>query len=177
MKQFLLILILLLVASLIVACGARSAQSQVEPAQAVTAEPAGAQPETKAAEALPPAAAEAQPQAEVTVFEPQSNSEKSVTVQVTPLNLPGGNETLDFEVAFNTHSVDLSFDPVAISVLRDDQGREYPVAGWEGAESGGHHRSGVLKFAAPENAPTFVEVIIRDVAGVPERIFRWELNS
>jgi hypothetical protein len=176
MKQFLLVIILLLVASLIAACGAGSAKSQVESAQA--AEPASSQPDTIAGEALPPVPAEAQPQAAaLAVFEPQSNSDQAVTVQVTPLNLPGGGETLDFEVAFNTHSVDLSFDPAAISVLRDDQGREYPAAGWEGSEAGGHHRSGVLKFAAPENTPAFVEVIIRDVAGVPERVFRWELNS
>jgi hypothetical protein len=176
MKQFLLVIILLLVTSLIAACGAELAQPELEPAQA--AEPAGAQPETTAKEALPPAAAETQPQAAApAIFEPQANSEQAVTVQVTPLNLPEGSETLDFEVAFNTHSVDLSFDPAAISVLRDDQGREYPAAGWEGSEPGGHHRSGVLKFTAPENMPAFVEVIIRDVAGVPERVFRWELNS
>lgn len=194
MKQFLLSLILLLLLGLIAACGGGSTQPEVEPAQAAPIQAAAVQPETSAAEvlppvaeeaqpetaakeALPPAPAEAEPEAAAPVFEPQSNSEKAVTVQVTPLNLPAGGDTLDFEVAFNTHSVDLSFDPTLISVLRDDQGREYPAAGWEGAEPGGHHRSGVLKFTAFEDAPAFVEVVIRDLAGVPERVFRWELKS
>jgi hypothetical protein len=110
------------------------------------------------------------------LFTAQSNNERAVTVEVTPLNLPQGGSTLDFEVAFETHSVDLGFDPAAISILRDDQGREYPAVAWEGAGPGGHHRSGVLRFELPEPATKFIEVIIHDVAGVPERVFQWNLS-
>ena len=204
MKLFLLIfslLVLLLVAGLTAASGVGSARPEVGPGQAAEAQAAATQPERTAAEVLPPAAVETQPQAAepaepqpetvavetapveaqleaaAPVFEPQSNSEQAVTVLVTPLNLPEGGETLDFEVAFNTHSVDLSFDPAAISVLRDDQGREYAAIAWEGSEPGGHHRSGVLKFTVPENVPAFVEVVIRGVAGVQERVFHWDVNS
>ncbi|MEW5956695.1 MAG: hypothetical protein AB1801_03150, partial [Chloroflexota bacterium] len=121
------------------------------------------------------APAGAQPQPAAPVFESQANSENAVTVEVTPLNLPNGSPMLDFEVVFDTHSVDLSFDPAAISILRDDQGREYPAVAWDGAGPGGHHRSGVLRFEAPATATKFVEVIIHDVAGVPERVFQWNL--
>jgi hypothetical protein len=110
------------------------------------------------------------------LFTTQSNSEQAVTVAVTPLNLPNGGSTLNFEVAFNTHSVDLSFDPAAISVLRDGAGREYPAVAWEGAGPGGHHRSGVLRFKVPDDTTDFIEVVIHEVAGVPERVFHWNLK-
>jgi hypothetical protein len=118
-------------------------------------------------------AVQAQPVA--LTFQTQSNDEKAVTVEVTPLNLPQGGSSLDFEVVFNTHSVDLGFDPVAISVLRDDAGQEYPALEWQGDGPGGHHRSGTLRFKVPNAASDSVAVVIRDVADVPERVFRWNL--
>ena len=117
-----------------------------------------------------------QAQANAPVFTTQSNNEKAVGVDITPLNLPQGGPSLDFEVAFNTHSVDLAFDPAALSVLRDDAGREYPAIAWEGAGPGGHHRSGVLRFKVPDYATDFIEVVMHDVAGVPERVFHWHLK-
>lgn len=149
MRKWLLISILLTVTGLTGACSTASVQPEV-----------------------------IQAQSEVSLsFVAQSSNENAVVVDVTPLNLPQGGTTLDFEVAFNTHSVNLNFDPAAISVLRDDEGREYPAIAWEGAEPGGHHRSGVLRFKVPDYATDFVEVIIHDVAGVPERVFRWNLTS
>jgi hypothetical protein len=146
MKQGILLIIIIVVTGLLAACSAGVAQ-----------------PETARAQPAAPA------------FPTQSNDEKAVTVEVTPLNLPQGGSTLDFEVVFNTHSVDLGFDPVAISVLRDEAGREYPAIEWQGDGPGGHHRSGTLRFKVPDVAGDVVEVIIRDVAGVPERVFRWNL--
>jgi len=170
MKQALLAIILLTVAGLIAACGS----DVVEPA-AASIEVAQPQNQTNETAAVNPEPAGDQPQPAAPVFESQLNNEKAVTVEVTPLNLPEGGPTLDFEIAFNTHSVDLSFDPAAISILRDDQGREYPAVAWEGAGPGGHHRSGVLRFEVPETATKSIEVIIHDVAGVPERVFQWKL--
>lgn len=150
MKHAVLTIILIIVAGLTMACNTAAAQPETAQSQS-----AGASP----------------------LFTTQSNDEQSVTIEVTPLNLPDGGSTLDFEVAFNTHSVDLGFDPTAISVLRDDAGREYPAIAWEGAAPGGHHRSGVLRFKVPDLTTDFVEVTIRDVAGVPERVFRWNLTE
>ena len=148
MKQWLFIFIVLAVVELMAACSAGSGQTE-----------------------------SAQPQAAVSTFATQSNSEKAVTVDVTPLNLANGGATLEFEVAFNTHSVALDFDPAAISVLRDSTGREYPALAWEGAAPGGHHRQGTLRFKAPNQATDFIEVVIHDVAGIPERVFRWNLTQ
>ncbi|MFQ5611867.1 MAG: lipoprotein [Anaerolineae bacterium] len=157
MKRWLLIIAFLIVTGLIAACGAdgREAAPQAEVSQSA---PAPARSNGPA-------------------FTTQSNGERAVSVDVTPLNLASGGDTLEFEVAFNTHSVDLSFDPAAISVLRDGQGREYPAIAWEGSGPGGHHRSGVLRFQVPDRASDFVEVVIHDVAGVPERVFHWDLDQ
>lgn len=119
--------------------------------------------------------AENNPAAVLPAYETQSNSENAVMVEVTPLNLADGGTSLDFDVAFNTHSVALDFDPAAISILRDDQGREYPALGWDGDGPGGHHRSGTLRFKVPDYATTSVEVVLKGVSGVPERTFHWNL--
>ena len=148
MKQGLFILTLLIVSSLLAACSGGVAQ---------------------------PESAQAQPVA--LIFQAQSNDENAVTVEVTPLNLPQGGSSLDFEVAFNTHSVELNFDPAAISVLRDDQGHEYPALVWEGSGPTGHHRSGTLRFQVFNHPSDFVEVVIRNLAGVSERVFRWSLTE
>jgi hypothetical protein len=95
-----------------------------------------------------------------------------VEIDVTPLALNGN--TWEFEVALNTHSVDLGFDLTEVGALRCDQGQEFEAVAWEGSGPGGHHRSGVLKFAAPDHPTSYVEVVIRGVAKVPERVFRWD---
>jgi hypothetical protein len=168
MKRLLLIITLLITTGLLIACGAikSSRVSQPEVRQDVSA-PANA---AQAAPAEP-----AQPAAPT--FATQSNSEGAVSVDVTPINLGNGSATLDFDVAFNTHSVNLSFDPAAISVLRDSAGHEYPAVAWEGSGPGGHHRSGVLRFQVPEPTGDAIEVVIQGVAGVPERVFHWDLTQ
>ncbi len=163
MKQTILLILIVTVIGLLAACNSAAVQPQV--AQAGTTQAQPAQPEK--AQTLPVAL----------TFEPQSNNEKAVTVEVTPLNLPQGGTSLDFEVAFNTHSVELAFDPAKISVLRDDQGHEYPALAWKGGGPTGHHRSGTLRFKVFDHPTKFVEVVIRDVAGVPERVFRWNLTG
>lgn len=102
----------------------------------------------------------------------QQNSAGRVDIDVTPLAMDG--DAWEFEVALNTHSVDLGFDLTEVSALRCDQGQEFEAIAWDGSGPGGHHRSGVLKFAALDHATSSVELVIRDVAQVPERVFRWE---
>lgn len=101
-----------------------------------------------------------------------------VTVDVTW----GGKEAGPvFRVVMDTHAVDLDgYDLRQLAVLRVADGREVRPGGWD-APKGGHHREGALTFPAslPDGSPTLgpsagtVELVIRDVAGVPERTFRW----
>lgn len=91
----------------------------------------------------------------------------------------GDQFTLPFQVAMDTHSVDLdAYDLAKLAVLRNDRGEAVEAASWE-APRGGHHRKGVLTFAIPAsfaNGARFLELVVRDVAGVAARQFRWELG-
>jgi len=107
-------------------------------------------------------------------FATKSNSGGNVDVAVTPTALNIG-EPMAFEIAMNTHSVDLSDDMTQIAILRDDAGKEYEPTAWDGGEPGGHHREGILKFTVLAGKPKSVELVIKGMAGVSERIFKWDL--
>ena len=86
-----------------------------------------------------------------------------------------------FRVVLDTHAVDLDgYDLRQLATLRVDGARELQPTGWD-APKGGHHREGSLTFPAtlPDGGATIgpaarsIELVIRDVAGVPERAFRW----
>ena len=108
-------------------------------------------------------------------FEARTDEQGQVTIKVTPLALEGAE--WKFGVVFDTHSVDLDDDPMQITVLSDNRGNEYKPLAWEGPGPGGHHREGVLVFEAspPTGGPTpsSVELKIKNVGGVAERVFRW----
>lgn len=79
---------------------------------------------------------------------------------------------LVFTVAMDTHSVDLSpYRMEAITFLRDDRGNEYPARDWRALSDSSHHRSGVVRFQKVEG--NAFELVIKGVAGVGERVFRW----
>lgn len=107
-------------------------------------------------------------------FETQSQSAGSVDVDVTPKVLEVG-QPLAFQIVMNTHSVDLGDDMTQITILRDETGKEYRPTTWEGQAPGGHHRSGLVKFDSLTVKPKFVELVIKGLAKIPERIFRWDL--
>ncbi len=107
-------------------------------------------------------------------FETESNEGGSVSVAVKPTALEVGKPIV-FDIAMNTHSVDLSDDMTQITILRDDTGKEYKPTAWDGPGGGGHHRSGTLTFAALSAKPKFVELVIKGLAGVSERVFKWDL--
>lgn len=115
------------------------------------------------------------PAAPVFENEAQVSDAGRVVIEVTPLKLDGTDgETLQFQVAMNTHSVDLSFDLAQLALLRTDQGDEVAGLAWD-APRGGHHVSGILSFPAVDLAEVqWFEIVLRDVAGVPERVLRWD---
>lgn len=102
-------------------------------------------------------------------------------VEITLLYLnPLGEEAsheLSFEVRMNTHSVSLdAYEMERISSLRVDGGTEQKPLGWFNPGGRGHHRSGVLKFAGPvPPGARSLQVIIRGIGGVEERVFEWKL--
>ncbi|MBX7233309.1 MAG: hypothetical protein K1X65_02920, partial [Caldilineales bacterium] len=121
----------------------------------------------------PEAGAQPTPHADMT----RSAEAGAVSVDVTPLNLfQSDASSLDFEIALNTHSVDLGADLAQLAVVRID-GREIAATAWEPSASGGHHVSGLLRFPALAEGPNSVTLIIRNLANVPERSFTWELSD
>jgi hypothetical protein len=98
-----------------------------------------------------------------------------VTVSVVLLKEAG--ESAMFRVSLDTHSVNLDayrFEEVVR--LRDGQGGELVPAVVEGLEGGGHHRSASIRFAWPVPKPKIVELVVKDVAGVSERMFSWTVK-
>lgn len=105
----------------------------------------------------------------------QSSTEDAVTIEVKWLGEDKGSLLL--EVVMDSHSVNLdSYDLSQLAVLRDNQSKEYRPDSWD-SPLGGHHRRGTLTFSSSVDGETkYIELIIRDVGEISERIFRWELR-
>lgn len=101
------------------------------------------------------------------IFPIMTSDKNSVEFQVTPLSAS------DFQIAINTHSVDLDFDLAEISTLYDDLGNSYKPLKWEGPEPGGHHMSGILKFPSINNYAKSIKLVITDTT---RREFNWDIK-
>lgn len=105
----------------------------------------------------------------------QTVSGGGVTAKVTYLN-PKRSEEPIFQVVLDTHSVNLdAYDLKTLTVLRDDTGKENLPKEAENKGSG-HHREVSLVFPPVTPEATRLEMIIKDIAGVKERTFRWDLQ-
>ncbi|KKW48028.1 MAG: hypothetical protein UY99_C0017G0025 [Parcubacteria group bacterium GW2011_GWA1_59_11] len=96
-----------------------------------------------------------------------------VSVEVSPVF---SSDVWRFDIALNTHSVELDEDIAASAALIADGRTVRPLA-WTGDPPGGHHRTGSLEFAPLSPPPDSVELVLYGVGGAPERSFRWELNA
>ncbi len=77
-------------------------------------------------------------------------------------------------LAFTTHSGDLNrYDLVQLSGLSIG-GVEAPAEAWVSLSDDSHHREGVLVFARPA-ASGPAELVLRDIGGKSQRIFRWDM--
>ncbi len=105
----------------------------------------------------------------------RSDQQGVVTVDVTPLNLSDPSGNLEFEVALNTHSIDLSMDLAALATLTTDTGLIVQATLWD-ATPGGHHVSGKLVFPAMnlEGASKLTLTIVD--LDAPSRTFEWQLK-
>lgn len=99
-------------------------------------------------------------------------------VVVILTRLPSEGDALRFRIEMTTHMRDL--DPYRLEQiirLRDQTGKEIGPLAVEQIMGGGHHRMAVVRFPPPDPRATVVELLVRDVAGVPERVFRWDLQG
>jgi hypothetical protein len=99
-----------------------------------------------------------------------------VVVEVTPLPWsPQTESPLSFEVALNTHSVDLSYDISQLAVIRTSGGMGVAALTWDGPTTGDHHVSGILTFPPLSlDEVEWLELDIYDVADVSVRTFHWD---
>ena len=105
----------------------------------------------------------------------KENEGGNVTVTVTQKVLEIGKNPV-FEIEFETHSVDLAFDVTKQSSLVDNKGNIFSQSTWNGSPPGGHHRSGILSFNNSLAQTNNVELIIKNIAGVTERKYKWNLS-
>ncbi len=97
-----------------------------------------------------------------------------VTVKATLLDPGAVGDSLRIQIVLDTHSVNLdSYRFEEIARLRDGRGSELVPAAVEGAKGSGHHREATVRFNWPEPKPKTLELVVRGVAGVSERVFRW----
>ncbi len=112
----------------------------------------------------------------------RTNEGGAVTIAVS---WQGPQAGLVFTVAMETHAVDLDrYDLRTLAVLRTNQGYGVRPRRWN-APPGGHHREGILAFPSrsPKGRPMLgpgtraITLVLRNVAGVPERRFTWALAA
>jgi len=110
----------------------------------------------------------------------RTDEQGAVVFQITPLNLDTAIDTLEFDVAMNTHSIDLGMDLASLSTLSTDTGVAIPAAKWD-ATPGGHHVDGKLIFPLMTNGKSILDsaskltltIVNVDAAS---RVFEWELK-
>lgn len=157
MKRYVLPL-LLTTALVLAACSAAGPASDQAPVQPVSAATEPASPGNDLA---------------------RSDEQGAVTVNVTPLNLDNPSDQLEFGIALETHSVDLSMDLATLATLTTDTGVTVQPTTWD-APRGGHHVEGKLIFPATKDGKTILDdaskltLTIIDV-DAPSRVFEWSI--
>jgi hypothetical protein len=85
-------------------------------------------------------------------------------------------ESTAIRLALDTYFVNLvryNFEDLA--TLRDDTGKTYPLTSVEriGSSLKPRFRQAVLRFPKVASEAKTIELVVKDVAGVKERVFRW----
>ena len=103
-----------------------------------------------------------------------TNSDGEVSVGVQYLGYK--DNSVSFNIAMDTHSVNLdNYDLAELSELTDDKGYDYAIVSWD-SKPGGHHRDGILTFSksGSQGRPDTLILVIRNIAEIEERTFIWE---
>jgi hypothetical protein len=110
----------------------------------------------------------------------RTDTQGAVEFAVSPLNLGANATTLEFKVVMDTHSIDLSWDLAAQSMLKTDTGLEITGSQWTAGS--GHHYESTLVFPAQTKdgqallaAANTLTLVIKNT-DVPERTFVWQLT-
>lgn len=111
-------------------------------------EPLDVAPQTQSQSEAEPEAAGGSARALIIPYETRKDRQGSVEVSITPLGEQSARSgRLLFQVAMNTHSVDLSMDLTELATFETDTGLSMTPVSWSGGS--GHHVTGVLEFELP----------------------------
>lgn len=106
----------------------------------------------------------------------QTNEEGQVQVRITPINVTKKSSIWEFEIVLDTHTVELDYDLTKMTVLIDEQGREYKPVSRTGPVPDGHHLQGSLIFEGIKQTTEKIEIKVLNVGGIPVRSFKWGLD-
>lgn len=109
-------------------------------------------------------------------WETKTDDKSPVTIRVTPIEFGKEIEMWKFQIVFDTHSGSLDDDLLTVVSLTDDEGNVYQPVALEGQGPGGHHRESTLIFNRIDPIPKYIELRIKNVGGVVERSFQWEIK-
>ncbi len=100
-------------------------------------------------------------------------------VTVTATLLKDQPESTAIKLALDTYFVNLiRYDFEELAILRDDTGKTYPLTAVEQASPRKlRYRQAVLRFGKVNPDAKTIELIVKDVAGVKERTFRWSTTN
>lgn len=105
----------------------------------------------------------------------QRDGQGAVTVVVTLAAAPQVGVPIRATVALDTHTI--AVDGIAFEravVLRTVGEVDVAPTGVEDATGGGHHRQAVVTFP-PVMQPGTVRIVVKNVGGIAERSFAWEV--
>lgn len=109
-------------------------------------------------------------------WETRTDEKLPITIQITPIEFGPIANQWKFNITLTTHSGSLNQDLTKTTILLDDKGNTYRPTAWEGPGPGGHHQEGILVFKTINPTPKYVELKIKNVGGIPERSFKWEIK-
>lgn len=99
-----------------------------------------------------------------------------VTVDVTLMAPATAGEPLRVKVVLDTHSAALDGVAFEDAVVLRTPGADVAPTAVEGAKGSGHHREAMLAFPSA-GAGVQVRIVVKNVGGVKERIFAWDLPA
>jgi hypothetical protein len=110
----------------------------------------------------------------------RTDEQGAVVFTVTPLDLQTPADTLEFDIAMNTHSVDLSMDLATLATLSTDTGVTAQATKWD-ATPGGHHVNGKLIFPATSDGKSILDGVTKLTLTIvnvdaASRVFEWQLK-
>lgn len=114
------------------------------------------------------------PVAQNDTYSAREDSQSNVDVTAIPKSLGSNGKNTVFEIAFDTHSVELDYDFAEIMTLTDNEGTEYRALEWTGGR-GSHHLSGDIIFPPLDVNAVSVTLSVKGVSGV-DREFQWNIR-